>query len=156
MVETGWKRSLGAPAGCEGRLSICRSSWSLSDLQCTRKQIPPRRRSSVRQPLDSGKLVRQTLFDAYAVRSRRLEKGLPRMTEYQTLLVKFQPRPISSAVGHARMLKQIEQLMNQPQKSRAEHELLEILSTLVEQYELKHLPSPDVSPEEMLAHCIAA
>ena len=77
------------------------------------------------------------------------------MTAYQTLLVDFTPRPIRSMREYRRALAFIEQHM-QPRPPKAEAQLLELLSTLVMDYESRTYPDPDVSPGEMLAHLIEA
>ena len=77
------------------------------------------------------------------------------MTEYQTLLLDFTPRPIRNSREYRRALSFIEQHM-QPRPPKAAAELLELLSTLVVDYESRIYPEPDVSPGEMLAHLIEA
>ena len=58
-------------------------------------------------------------------------------TTYETLLQEFVPRPISSQRAYRRTLKQIDGLIRKAKRSRAEDDLLELLSTLVEQYEIR-------------------
>jgi HTH-type transcriptional regulator/antitoxin HigA len=84
-----------------------------------------------------------------------LEKGLhvmpPPMTAYQTLLVEYQPRPIRTERDHQRALRQVEKLM----RGRSDCEtsqLIELLGTLIEQYESQDDPTPRNSPRDMLAH----
>ncbi len=77
------------------------------------------------------------------------------MTAYQSLLLDFTPKPIRSAREYRRALSFIEQHMR-PSPPKAEAELLELLSTLVADYESNVFPDPDVSPGEMLAHLIEA
>jgi HTH-type transcriptional regulator/antitoxin HigA len=46
--------------------------------------------------------------------------------------------------------------MRKPKLSRAEDDLLELLASLVAQYEQTRFPAPDVTPGEMLAHLLEA
>jgi HTH-type transcriptional regulator/antitoxin HigA len=77
------------------------------------------------------------------------------MTAYQSLLLDFTPRPIRSAKEYRRALSFIEQHMR-PTPPKAEAELLELLSTLVADYESNNFSEPHVSSGEMLAHLIEA
>ena len=78
------------------------------------------------------------------------------MTEYQALLQEYTPRPMRSERAYKRALRQVDELMSRPKLSRAESELLEVLATLVEQYESMEHPTPANPPERMLAHLIEA
>jgi len=78
-------------------------------------------------------------------------------TAYETLLQKFVPRPISSQRGYQRTLKQVDGLIRKAKRSRAEDDLLELLSTLVEQYEIRQgHTTPKLSPRDRLAGLIEA
>ena len=78
-------------------------------------------------------------------------------TAYETLLQEFVPRPISSQRGYQRTLKQIDGLIRKAQRSRAEDDLLELLATLVEQYEIRQgHTTPELSPRDRLAGLIEA
>ena len=77
------------------------------------------------------------------------------MTAYESLLLEYKPRPIRTAAEHARMLKHIERLMR-PNLGRAESELVELLATLIEQYESTSYASPHASPLVRLAELLAA
>jgi HTH-type transcriptional regulator/antitoxin HigA len=78
-------------------------------------------------------------------------------TTYQTLLQQFVPRPISSQRAYQRALKQIDGLIRKANRSRAEDDLLELLSTLVEQYEIRQgYVVPELSPRDRLAGLIEA
>jgi HTH-type transcriptional regulator/antitoxin HigA len=77
------------------------------------------------------------------------------MTAYESLLLEYKPRPIRTTAEHARALKHIERLMR-PNIGRAESELVELLATLIEQYEASKYPTPRVSPSVRLAELIAA
>ena len=74
--------------------------------------------------------------------------------DYGALLVDFQPRPIHSKRTLAQAYASIDTLMSKSELTRAEVDLLEMFSMLVEQYESIKNPTPDVSPAEMLAHLI--
>jgi HTH-type transcriptional regulator/antitoxin HigA len=78
-------------------------------------------------------------------------------TTYKELLQEFVPRPIVSERAYQRALKQIERLMRKPQKIRAEDDMLELLATLVEQYEIRNgYANPVISPRDRLAGLIEA
>ncbi|MEX2172067.1 MAG: hypothetical protein WD851_22290 [Pirellulales bacterium] len=70
------------------------------------------------------------------------------MTEYQILLLNFTPRPIHSSREYRRALNFIEQHM-QPRPPKGAAELLELLSTLVVDYESRTYPEPDVTPDRI-------
>jgi HTH-type transcriptional regulator / antitoxin HigA len=74
---------------------------------------------------------------------------------YQELLAECQPRPIRSAREHARALAIVERLMDKPRKTAAEREMIELLSTLVDQYEESRWPTPTASPGEVLKFLMA-
>ena len=69
---------------------------------------------------------------------------------YGELLAKCQPRPIRSAREHSRALAIVEQLMDKPRKTAAEKEMIELLSTLIDQYEESVWPTPNAPPGEIL------
>lgn len=73
---------------------------------------------------------------------------------YKDLLVNIQPRPIGSKAALERTYKLIDKLMGKPGLNRAESEMLELLSMLVEQYESREHPTPHVSATEVLEHLI--
>lgn len=78
-------------------------------------------------------------------------------TTYQTLLQEFVPRPIGSARAYQRTLKQIDGLIRKARRSRAEDDLLELLATLVEHYEIRQgYTVPVLSPRDRLAGLIEA
>ena len=71
---------------------------------------------------------------------------------YKELLQAVVPRPISSDRAYKRALRQIEHLMRKPTKTRAEDDMIELLATLVEQYEIRQgHTAPVVSPRDRLA-----
>ena len=73
---------------------------------------------------------------------------------YAELLGQFEPRPIRSKAVLEKTFKLIDKLMSKPELSRAESEMLELLSMLVEQYESRDNPTPQVSAADMLEHLI--
>ncbi|GAF69674.1 unnamed protein product [marine sediment metagenome] len=76
------------------------------------------------------------------------------MTAYQALLVDVTPRPIRNEREYKRAMRHVDRLMKKPRLSRAESELLELLATLVEQYESIEHPTPQASQPRLLAHLI--
>lgn len=78
-------------------------------------------------------------------------------TNYETLLQEFVPRPISSQRAYQRTLNQIDGLIRKVKRTRAEDDLLELLATLVEQYEIRQgYTVPELSPRDRLAGLIEA
>jgi len=77
-------------------------------------------------------------------------------TPYERLLLEFSPRAIRSQTQYGRVLRQIDRLMRKPKLTRAEEDLLDLLASLVAQYEQSRFPSTAVSPGEMIAHLIEA
>lgn len=77
-------------------------------------------------------------------------------TPYQQLLLQFAPRAIRSPAQYQRVLRQVDRLMCKPKLTRAEDDLLELLASLVTQYERTRFPAPDVTPAAMLAHLLEA
>jgi len=77
-------------------------------------------------------------------------------TPYERLLLQFAPRAIRSRTQYQRVLRQVDRLMRKPKLTRAEDDLLELLASLITQYEQTRFPVPDVSSGEMLAHLLEA
>ena len=76
---------------------------------------------------------------------------------YKDLLQAVVPRPISSRQAYTRALAQIDRLMRKPKRSRAEDDMVELLATLVEQYEVRQgYTVPIVSPQDRLAGLMEA
>lgn len=77
------------------------------------------------------------------------------MTDYQALLVEYTPRAITSEREHRRALKYLEENM-EPHPSKAKALLLDLIATLVADYEEKHQHAalPDLPPGELLAFLI--
>ncbi len=77
------------------------------------------------------------------------------LTSYQSLLVDFTPRPIHTQREYRRALKFVEQKMT-PYPDQATGQLLELLSTLIAEYEARQFPAPQVAPGEMVEHYMEA
>jgi HTH-type transcriptional regulator/antitoxin HigA len=77
------------------------------------------------------------------------------LSAYDNLLLEYKPRPIRNQRDHARALRHIDRIMRKgPHLPRAESELVEVLATLIQNYESAEFPTPRVSPAEKLAHLI--
>ena len=74
---------------------------------------------------------------------------MPSLTAYQELLVDFTPRPVHNDRAYRRAMRQIERLLEKCKLSRAERQLLDLLATLVEQYESIEHPVPKVSQRDL-------
>ena len=79
-----------------------------------------------------------------------------KLTAYDSLLLKYKPRPIRNDREHRRALKQVEKLIGEhgPTPPRAEGELIAVLSTLIESYEIEVTPRRKPTPAETLEHLI--
>jgi HTH-type transcriptional regulator/antitoxin HigA len=75
-------------------------------------------------------------------------------TEYRQLLTKYAPQPIRSQDAYEQALATLEKLMV-PRPSAARSLLIEVLATLIEKYESREYPTPEVAPAEMLAKLLA-
>jgi len=69
---------------------------------------------------------------------------------YVELLAECQPRPIRTSREHARALAIVERLIRKPRKTAAERQMIELLATLIDQYEESEWPTPHASPGEIL------
>lgn len=70
--------------------------------------------------------------------------------EYRRLLTKYAPQPIRSRETYEQALAQLEKLMV-PRPNAAHSLLIEMLATLIEKYESREYPTPEVAPAERLA-----
>ena len=78
-------------------------------------------------------------------------------TAYKSLLQDVVPRPITSQRAYQRSLRQIESLMRSVRKTRAVGDMIELLATLIEQYELRQgYSDPTLSPRDRLTGLIEA
>lgn len=73
---------------------------------------------------------------------------------YRQLLTKYAPQPIHSQDAYEQALAQLEKLMV-PRPNAARSMLIEVLATLIEKYESREYPTPEVAPAEMLARLLA-
>lgn len=70
---------------------------------------------------------------------------------YKELLQTVVPRPIASQRAYEQAMRHIDQLMRKPKRSRAEDEMIELLATLIEQYEIRQgYTDPTISPANRL------
>ena len=69
---------------------------------------------------------------------------------YAKLLAEYLPRPIHSASEHARLIQVLLRLDEREDLSPEEEALAEVLTLLIEDYEVKYHPLPPVSPNESL------
>jgi HTH-type transcriptional regulator/antitoxin HigA len=74
-------------------------------------------------------------------------------TNYRKLLARYAPQPIRSAAEYRSALAQLEKLMV-PHPDADRGRLIELLATLIEKYESRDYPNPQVSPAEMLAQLL--
>ena len=83
---------------------------------------------------------------------------ITKLSACDSLLLEYKPRPIRNGREHRRALQQVEQLIRQhgPHPPHAEGELIAVLSTLIESYEVDQFPRRKPSPAETLAHLIDA
>jgi HTH-type transcriptional regulator/antitoxin HigA len=73
--------------------------------------------------------------------------------KYARVLAKLLPRIITSNQEHARLLAEVENLMDKGEHRTAEDDAaLELMVRLIQNYEEEHHPLPNPSPEEMLVY----
>jgi HTH-type transcriptional regulator / antitoxin HigA len=76
---------------------------------------------------------------------------------YEQLLQAVVPRPIASVRAYSRALREIEKLIRKPKKTRAEEDMIALLATLIEQYEVRQgYSDPVLPPCDRLAGLIEA
>ena len=73
---------------------------------------------------------------------------------YPDLLVRYVPRVIRSEREHKQALGKIDKLMAIARPNKAQQGVLDLLVETVERYEEQTLPTPELSPQELLAHLI--
>jgi HTH-type transcriptional regulator / antitoxin HigA len=78
--------------------------------------------------------------------------------KYARLLTRTLPATIETEDEYERLLAEVEQLMKKGEShlTPEEEKILDLLVTLIEQYEEKHYPIDPVSPHEMLHHLMEA
>ena len=117
------------------------------------------------EPLGERNFVCQAFPDSRGIRQRLLEtetaKGkidtmIAKLTAYDSLLLKYKPRPIRNDQEYRRVLRHVEELIGRhgPIPPRAEGELIAVLSTLIESYEVASEPRRKPMPAETLEHLI--
>jgi antitoxin component HigA of HigAB toxin-antitoxin module len=95
----------------------------------------------------------RSMENGIAVRLIHCQESVP---VYDSLLLKYKPRPIRNEREHRRALKHVEELIGRhgPTPPRAEGELIAVLSTLIESYEVAMTPRRKPTPAETLEHLI--
>jgi HTH-type transcriptional regulator / antitoxin HigA len=78
----------------------------------------------------------------------------PTPSSYADLLAHYLPRVIHSEREHRQSLCNIDKLMAIESPSKDEQNILDLLVEIVERYEERKHPTPDLSPNELLAHLI--
>ena len=71
---------------------------------------------------------------------------------YVDLLVRYQPKPITTEAENDSAIALAEELEHHPQRSLEEETFLELLITLIEKFEAEHYPIPTGTPGSMLRH----
>jgi HTH-type transcriptional regulator/antitoxin HigA len=79
-----------------------------------------------------------------------MTSGTRNKSEYMELLMQFAPRPITTSEGLRETQKIIDSLLDRPQLSLDERDYLNLLGTLVYEYEEKHVHIPDIYGVELL------
>lgn len=78
-------------------------------------------------------------------------------TSYEQLLQEVIPRPIASERAYRRALGQIGCLMREPNKTRVQDDMIALLATRIEQYEVRQgFADPEISPRDRLAGLLDA
>jgi HTH-type transcriptional regulator/antitoxin HigA len=72
---------------------------------------------------------------------------------YARVLARTLPRIIDSELEHARMLAEVEKLMDKGARRTAEEDAaLDLMVSLIRAYEERHYPLPEPTPREMLVY----
>jgi HTH-type transcriptional regulator/antitoxin HigA len=78
------------------------------------------------------------------------------LSTYDELLLKIRPQPIRTSAQYRRVLKQLDSLM-EPHPSRERGMMIDVLATLVQNYETTHSAVPrKLTPAERLAELLEA
>lgn len=75
---------------------------------------------------------------------------------YVELLVRYQPKPITTEAENDRAIALAQELEHQPLRSLEEDTFLELLVTLIEKFEAEQYPIPTGTPQSMLRHLMDA
>ena len=77
-------------------------------------------------------------------------------TTYSKLLVEYQPKVITTEAEYDQALETVEKLMTDQQRTPEQTAILQLLVTLIEEFETKHYPIEQSSPHAMLEHLMDA
>lgn len=77
-------------------------------------------------------------------------------TTYSQLLVEYQPKVITTEAEYDHALETVEKLMACKQRTAEQTAILQLLVTLIEEFETKHYPIEPSSPHAMLEHLMDA
>jgi HTH-type transcriptional regulator/antitoxin HigA len=77
-------------------------------------------------------------------------------TTYSQLLVEYQPKIITTEAEYDHALETVEKLMACKQRTSEQTAILQLLVTLIEEFETKHYPIEPSSPHAMLEHLMDA
>ncbi len=75
---------------------------------------------------------------------------------YSQLLVEYQPKIITTEAEYDHALETVEKLMACKQRTAEQTAILQLLVTVIEEFETKHYPIEPSSPHAMLEHLIDA
>lgn len=75
---------------------------------------------------------------------------------YSKLLVEFQPKVITTEAEYDRALEVVENLMACKNRTPEQTAILQLLVTLIEEFETKHYPIEQSSPQAILEHLMDA
>ena len=76
--------------------------------------------------------------------------GTPRPSTYFDLLQRFPPRPIRTEEEFEATQAIVDELLNRPQLTDDERDYLDLLGTLIFEYEEKHITIPDIHGNELI------
>ncbi|MDM3856592.1 MAG: transcriptional regulator [Aphanizomenon gracile PMC649.10] len=77
-------------------------------------------------------------------------------TTYSQLLVEYQPKVITTEAEYDQALETVEKLMADQQRTPEQIAILQLLVTLIEEFETKHYSIETSSPHAMLEHLMDA
>ncbi|MDK2409486.1 transcriptional regulator [Aphanizomenon sp. PH219] len=77
-------------------------------------------------------------------------------TTYSQLLVEYQPKVITIEAEYDQALETVEKLMAEQQRTPEQTAILQLLVTLIEEFETKHYPIEPSSPHAILEHLMDA
>jgi HTH-type transcriptional regulator / antitoxin HigA len=87
--------------------------------------------------------------------SGKMTRGIAKPEPYVELLRSFPPRPISDEVEFAATQSVVDALLDRPELTADEQDYLNVLGTLIAEYEQTLEPLPDISGVELLEVLIA-